>query len=98
MYNMPPPPWFYPQQPQAGGMDSWEKAFKFYEKLERKKLKKEEEDKKKDKKPSGGDGMNPFQMFILLTAITPFVGPASVWATSFMMRQAFENLQAIVPH
>lgn len=97
MYNMPPPWGYGPTTPPPQATDSWEKALKFFEKLERKKLKKEEDEKKK-KKEKGPEGPSAFQMFVFLTAVTPFVGPATVWATAFMMRQAFQNLQAIVPH
>jgi len=96
MYNMPPP-WLYPPIPPTTGGDSWEKAFKFYEKLERKKLK-EEEKKKKDGKKGGGDGPSPFQVAILLTAISPLIGPMTLWAASYMLAQTFYNLQGIVPH
>ena len=99
MYNMPPP-WMipgygYPPQVPTPSPDIWDKAMKWVEKQERKKQKAEEKKKDGGKKP---DGFSPFQMFIFLTAITPFVGPATVWAWAFMLRQAVQNLQVIVPH
>lgn len=95
MYYMTPP--FGSRKNDTGDVDIASIVAKVLLKVEKAK-KKEEEAKKKgegDKKKDGG-GPTAFQLMIFFTAITPFVGPASVWATSFMMRQAFENLQAIV--
>lgn len=63
---------------------------KWVEKQERKKQK--TEDKKKEKKP---DGPSPFQLCIFLTMLTPIVGPLTLMASTYMLRIAFANIQAI---
>ena len=98
MYNMPPPwgfPGYGPPVPPTTSPDIWEKAMKWMEKQERKRLKEEE---KKKKPKGGGDGPSPFQLAILLTAISPLIGPMTLWAASYMLVQTYVNLQGIVPH
>lgn len=83
MYNPLLPPYAYaPQMPMAtnGGDSNWEKAFKIYEKLERRQLKKElkkEEENKKNKKPDGKKfrDFTFFETFAILTVVSPWLGP-----------------------
>lgn len=80
MYNSTIPPWmmnmYQPQQPQ--GDPNWERAIKFYDKLQRreirKQLKKEEEDKKK-KPPKRFRDFTFLETFAILTVASPWLGP-----------------------
>jgi hypothetical protein len=79
MYNPLIPPYAYPQMNTSGGDNNWEKAFKIYEKLERrqlkKELKKEEENKKKNQPPKKLRDFTFFETFAILTVASPWLGP-----------------------
>jgi len=102
MYWTPPPQMGgYPPQYPMSPVDpkSMEKAMKFMEKLEAKRLRKEEEAKKKsgdkDKKPESKYKINPVQLGAILFLSYPIVGPLYNYMILAMNKSAIEAMQAL---
>lgn len=106
MYNWPPP-WEQnqqrvvfvpvPEQPKIDGKDSWEKAMKYFEKLERKKAKREDGDKDKKKKEGEKKPELSYGQAVFLTMVaSPFIGAASFYAFATALKLSIEQLQAVI--